>query len=401
VTANGSRPKPLTGIRVLDLTRNLPGPLATLHLADMGADVIRIETLTGDDPVPLSAPFSTSSYPGELLHCALNRNKRSVAIDLKLPEGIAVLRRMVPQTDVIVEGFRPGVVDRLGIGYQQVLAFNSNIVYCSISGYGQTGPYRDWAGHDINYMAIAGVLDQIGADGEAPVVPNLQVGDLLGGSLTAVMAILAALVDVKTGGAGRHLDVSMTDSLLSHSVVALAATFGLGRAPKRGQAALSGGLACYNVYRTKDDRYVAVGALERKFWETLCDRIGRPDLKPKQLATGEEARWVKEQLRSIFSAQTRDYWTRELAAADCCVTPVLDLEEAVRNEQIQARNLLVYEPDNNGNSLHVKLPVKMSDFDATVEKAAPRLGENSEDVLKEAGFSEAEIADLRSRQIIM
>jgi len=271
-----ARPKPLSHVRVLDLTRLLPGPMATLHLADLGANVIRMEPVA-EEGEPEGEGRRTDARG--VLALMLNRNKRAIRVDVKQPAGREILLRLAAESDVLLEGFRPGVADRLGIGYEAARGVNPRIVYCSISGYGQTGPNRLRAGHDINYLACAGVGDQIGVPDGPPAISNLQIGDLLGGSLTAAMGILAALVDAQVHGRGRYIDVSMTDSVMAHAVLALATLTSSGRTAPRGEDLLSGGVPCYNYYRTQDGRYLAVGALEAKFWERLCEAVGRPDLK--------------------------------------------------------------------------------------------------------------------------
>lgn len=279
------RAKPLAGLRVLDLTRLLPGPVATLHLADLGADVIKIEdTGPGDYARSMGARQGETSAFFRLI----NRNKRALRLDLKKAEGVAVFQRLTLSADVVIEGFRPGVMDKLGIGYTALSALNPRLVFCSISGYGQTGPYAQRAGHDINYIGYAGVLDQIGEAGRAPAVPNFQIGDLLGGALTPLVGLLAAVIDARATGRGRQVDVAMTDAVLAHAIFPLTGMLARRAPPPRGADLLSGGVPCYGVYATADGRYMAVGALEWKFWELLCDTLGRPDLKPFHLAFGEK-----------------------------------------------------------------------------------------------------------------
>lgn len=289
---------PLSRIRVLDLTRLLPGPMATRHLADLGAEVTCVR------PPPGESAAALPEFAGRL-EALLDRGKRIVTLDLRGPEGRGEFLRLAAQAQVVVEGFRPGVADRLGIGYEALRAANPRVVYCSISGYGQSGPDAMRAGHDINYMAAAGVA------GNPPVLPQLQPGDLLGGSLTAVTGILAALV----GGAGGYIDVSMTDSLLAHAAVPLAA---------RGARPLSGDLPCYNYYRTRDGRYLAVGALERKFWDRLCDALALPALKPRHVDPSARA-----DLAAVIETRDAAEWVRLLDGVDCCVNLVLSFEEAL------------------------------------------------------------------------
>jgi alpha-methylacyl-CoA racemase len=250
-----------------------------MHLGDLGADVIKIEdTGSGDYARTAGAVHGKTSY-FELV----NRNKRSLTLDLKQAAGVAAFMRLAASADVIVEGFRPGVVDKLGIGYQAVAAINPRIVYCAITGYGQDGPYRDRAGHDLNYLAYSGLLDQIGIAGSAPAIPNFQIGDLLGGSLSALIGLLAGVVDARASGRGRYVDVSMTDAVFAHTLFPLLAVLDRGRAQPRGADLLSGGMPSYGVYATSDGRHLAVSAMEPKFWQTLCDTLDRPDLRPLRL----------------------------------------------------------------------------------------------------------------------
>jgi crotonobetainyl-CoA:carnitine CoA-transferase CaiB-like acyl-CoA transferase len=367
--------------------------MATLHLADLGAKVVRVEPVAGE-----SEPEHAESLPADprgVLALMLNRNKRVIRIDLKQAAGREIFLRLAAQSEVIVEGFRPGVVDRLGIGYQAVCRVNPRIVYCSISGYGQTGPNRLRAGHDINYLACAGVADQIGVSGGPPAIPNLQIGDLLGGSLTAVMGILAALVDAQVHGKGRYIDVSMTDSVLAHAVLALAALTSSGRTTPRGEDLLSGGVPCYNYYRTQDGRYLAVGALEAKFWERLCEALGRPDLKSRQMA-----REVRDELQCIFAARPSDEWLRLLRDVDCCVNVVLTLEEAMAGEQARSRQVVTEtEYPGFGKLALFAPPLRMEDLSFAVE---PRCGgeAQTEEILRDAGCDSREVEAWRSAGVI-
>jgi crotonobetainyl-CoA:carnitine CoA-transferase CaiB-like acyl-CoA transferase len=388
---------PLAGIRVLDLTRLLPGPVATLHLADLGADVIKIEDPgAGDYARSMGAAGARAPGQASAFFRLVNRNKRGLVPDLKRPEGVAVLRRLASSADVLVEGFRPGVMERLGLGYAALACANPRLVYCSITGYGQDGPYRERAGHDINYTGYAGVLDQIGAPGGPPVVPNFQIGDLLGGALAPLVGLLAALVEARERGRGRHVDVAMTDAVLAHAVFPLAALQEQGQPPRRGEALLSGGVPCYGVYATADGRHLAVGALEEKFWQRLCETLGRPDLEPHGLATGAEGARVKGELARIFATRTRAQWSAIFASVDCCVTPVLGISESLDNEQLRARGMVV---DAHGLTQFAP-PFKLSGFDFAVRRPAPAPGEHTEEILREAGYVESEIDRLRADGII-
>jgi crotonobetainyl-CoA:carnitine CoA-transferase CaiB-like acyl-CoA transferase len=384
--------RPLAAIRVLDLTRLLPGPMCTLHLADLGADVIKVE-----DPQIGDYARELGVVAGEVssLYTQLNRNKRSVALDFKLASARDVFLRLAARADVIVEGFRPGIVAKLGVGYDAVHAINPRIVYCSISGYGQTGPYRDRAGHDINYVAYAGVLDQIGVADGPPALSNLPIGDLLGGALTASTAILAALLAAKLNGEGCYIDTAMAESTLAHGVFALHALNTQGHSAPRGEDMVSGRAASYGVYRTRDHRWLAVGALERKFWDLVCDTLERPDLKPFHTATGEEGQATRRLLEAIFARETLAHWVEKFAGVDCCVAPVLTVDEAITNEQFVARDMIVR--DAQGRPQFAS-PFKLSNAPFTIVRPAPRLGEHTDEVLREAGLSGEEIAALNTAQ---
>jgi crotonobetainyl-CoA:carnitine CoA-transferase CaiB-like acyl-CoA transferase len=325
----------------------------------------------------------------------LNRNKRAIRLDLKQARGRDAFLRLARRADVVVEGFRPGVVARLGVGYDAVSALNPRIVYCSISGYGQDGPYAQRAGHDINYIGYAGIGDQIGTR-ESPVVPNFQIADLLGGALVPAMGILAALLDARSSGRGRYVDASMTDAALAHAVFPLLGLLEQGKAPARGTGMLDGGLPCYNVYRTKDGNFLAVGALEHRFWMNLCDILGTPDLKDKHLVYGADAEPVKARLAAIFATRTRKDWAEALAGADCCVSPVLTIDEALADEQLRARRMIV----DSGGVTQLALPLKLSEFEFGIERNAPAPGEHTGEILREAGFGDAEIAAMRNEGVI-
>ncbi len=386
--------QPLAGLKVLDLTRLLPGPVCTLHLADLGADVIKIEdTGVGD----YARTLGVGAAPGEdsYFFRIVNRNKRALRLDLKQPEGVEVFLRLAGDADVIVESFRPGVVDKLGVGYETVRAINPRVVYCAITGYGRDGPWRDKAGHDINYVATAGLLDQIGTAGGPPALPNFQIGDLLGGAMTAVAGILAALVGARTTGRGRFVDISMTDAVFAHAYSPLLTTLVAGRTAPRGEDLLSGALPGYGLYRTADDRYMAVGALEAKFWDLFCATMARPDLQPFGFVS-DRAAWVRAELAADFARQPLAYWTEKFAASDCGVTPVLEFTEALAHPQLQARGMVV---EADGLTQFAP-PFGLSDYDFAIRRPAPAVGADSEAILREAGYVETDIVRLRRQGII-
>ncbi|HSV53517.1 MAG TPA: CaiB/BaiF CoA-transferase family protein [Burkholderiaceae bacterium] len=377
---------PLAGVRVLDLTRLLPGPMSTLHLADLGADVVKIEDLGAGD------------YAAASVRALVNRNKRAIRIDLKQAAGTAALLRLCRDADVLVEGFRPGVMQRLGLGYEAVAAVNPRIVYCSLSGFGQTGPLRDMPAHDLNYAALTGVADQIGTAND-PALSNLPVADLLGGTMTAVMGILAALFDAARSGRGRHVDIAIADGVLAHAVLPLAALNQHGKLAPAGQGTLTGALACYGLYRTADARHVAVGALERKFWDALCLRLARPDLatlhRTGNAATEER---LRTELAAIFGSRPLAHWAALFDDGQACVTPVLRLDEALDHAHFQARGMPLRAAADGPTEF--ACPVKMSGFEFTVRHTAPEPGQHTDEILREAGFDACELAALRAAAAI-
>lgn len=396
---------PLAGIRILDLTRLLPGPVCTLHLADLGADVIKIEDTGAGD------------YANPALRRLVQRNKRALQLDLKHPDGVAVLRRLARDADALVESFRPGVMDRLGAGYAELHALNPRLVYCSITGYGQTGPYRDEPGHDLNYCALAGVTDQIGLHGDALALSNVPIADLLGGSMPAALGIVAALFDAARTGRGRHVDVAIADGMLAHALIPMMSLARHGRTLPAGGDRLSGALPCYGLYRTADGRQLAVAALERKFWDRFCEVIGRDDLKPLHLPEDEAtARAVRAQLAGLIATRTLAEWERRFAGTHCCVTPVLKLEEALQHPHFAARGMVAHagkdddddgadnNADNNADdgdaAAQFAQPVRMSGYRFAVERAAPAPGQHTDEILAELGFDDAERAALRREGVV-
>ena len=373
---------PLRGVRVLDLTRLVPGPVCTQHLADLGADVVKVEDTGAGD------------YAPPALRALVNRNKRGLQLDLKQPDGAAALLLLARKADVVVEGFRPGAMGRLGLGYAAVAAVNPRIVYCSITGYGQSGPYRDRPGHDLNYCGHVGVADQIGVGADTLALSNLPIADLMGGALTAAMGILAALFDAARTGRGRHLDIAMADGALAHAVMPLATLAAHGGTRRAGGDTLTGGLACYALYRTGDDRFLAVGALERKFWDALCDVIERADLKHLHRIgdAAAEAR-VRNELAAIFGARPLAHWEARFARADCCVSPVHTLEEALADPHFRSRGMVLESVHPTVGALtQLACPVKMSRHAFALQRHAPQPGEHTVELLREAGCSEDTIA---------
>ena len=386
-TAGIALPPPLEGVRVLDLSRLLPGPMCTHYLADLGADVVKVEDLREGDyaralPTAVGAARTPTTW-----YRAINRNKRSIAIDLKRDAGRRAFLALAQRADVVVEGFRPGVVQGLRIDYETVAARNPRIVYCALSGYGQTGPRARTAGHDINYLGYAGVLDATGQKGGRPALANVQIADLLGGAASAAIGILGALFGAARSGRGRYVDVAMADAVLAHEVVALGALADGGRVAARGDDLLTGGVPCYAVYETRDGRWLAVGALEAKFWRALCRTIGREDLVAAQFATGEAGERAREALAAVLATRTRDEWTSVFAGVDCCVSPVLTFAEALADPQFTARGMV----RGVEGARAFAPPFALTPPVERPMREAPAHGEHGRDVLREAGYDAAAI----------
>jgi alpha-methylacyl-CoA racemase len=381
---------PLQGLRVLDLSRLLPGPYATLVLADLGADVVKLEDPAGGDYLRWMPPMAGEQ--SGWFH-ALNRNKRSLSLDLRRPEGPGVLLRLARSFDVVVESFRPGVLDRLGVGYEALRRENPRIVLCSISGYGQDGPYRDRAGHDIDYVALAGVL-AVNGPPDRPVPLGVQVADVAGGSWPAVAGILAARPSSAATGRGAHVDIAMAEGALAMLALQQGAADARGTPLRRGGEQLNGGSACYAVYRAKDGGFVALGALEPKFFRAFCEAVGRPELADRQF-DGEGA-GPRAEVAAVFASRTRAEWGAFAERHDVCVMPVLEGDEPRQDPQLILRGSFLEVPTPwEGRSMPgLASPVRMRGVEAPL-RPAPRLGADSDAVLSECGFDAGEVAALR------
>lgn len=388
---------PLAGVRVLDLSRLLPGGYASQMLADLGADVLKIEEPGLGDYARTMPPFAGSAGTVGQAFLAVNREKRSAALNLKHPDGREALLRLVEHADVLLESYRPGVMARLGLDYEALHARNPQLVVCSISGYGQDGPYSQRAGHDLNYIGYAGLLAHLARPGEPPVLPGAQFADIAGGSLMAVSGILAGLVGRATTGEGRYVDVSMTDGALS--LLPLLATRVLNGTPEPtpGEAELTGALPGYNIYETADGRYLTVAALEPKFFANLCERLGRPDLAAHQFPsdTADRDATIAE-LAAIFRTKTRAEWLTELADADVCVGPVNTIGEALADPQLRARGMTVHGSygDDHGEGDALRYTPLVSDAPFALRHGLPPLGADTAAALAEAGYSADEIQTL-------
>lgn len=384
----------LQGVRVLDLSRLLPGGFCSLLLADAGADVIKVEDTGMGDYVRWSPPYYGGDEQQGLgtrsaLYLSLNRGKRSIRLDLKSDGGREALLRLAEDADVVLESFRPGVLDRLGCGYEALRERNPRIVYCAITGYGQSGPNTARAGHDTNYLALGGILGLTGQAGGPPIQAAGQIADLGGGALMGVFGILAALWERERSGKGQLVDVSMTDGAQSWLAMAAAAFLADGRVPRRGEEALNGGIACYVPYECADG-WVSVGALEPKFWQAFCNGVERPDLVEHQFAKpGSEAH---ARIAEVFRARTKAEWAAFNDEHDCCIEPVLDLDEALDSQLTREREMVVeVEQPQIGTVRLLGMPVKFSRTPGDATRPAPALGEHTAEILREAGFADREL----------
>jgi crotonobetainyl-CoA:carnitine CoA-transferase CaiB-like acyl-CoA transferase len=396
--------RPLEGLRVLDLTRLLPGGFCTLLLADLGADVLKIEDTAGGDYIRWMPPYyggdaERANGTASAYFLGLNRNKRSLKLDLKHDEGREILLRLAEDHDVLVESFRPGVMDRLGVGFEALQKRNPRLVYCAISGYGQNSPLRDRSGHDTNYLALAGLLGLTGRRDGPPVQSAGQIADLGGGGLMAAIGILAALRESERSGAGQVVDISMTDGATSWLAMVIARFFCERELPERGNLELAGGILCYFPYKTKDGRWVSLGALEPKFWHNWCDGVGRPELKEKQFEHPSSDAGKK--VAAIFRRRTRDEWETFAGEHDCCLEPVLDLDEALAHEQAIARGTVIeLDQPGIGPVRQAGFPITLSRTPAAVQRPAPGLGEQTDEVLAAIGYDADRIAALRAEGVV-
>ncbi|MGA9875110.1 MAG: CaiB/BaiF CoA-transferase family protein [Solirubrobacteraceae bacterium] len=399
---------PLEGIRVLDLSRLLPGGFCSLLLADFGAEVLKVEDTGAGDYIRWAPPYYEGAHDSakSAMFLSLNRNKRSIRIDLKQEAGREVLLKLVREHDVVLESFRPGVLDRLGVGYKRMREENPGLVYCAISGYGQTGPKRDASGHDMNYLGLIGLLGLSGERGGPPVQSEGQIADLGGGALMAAFGIMAALRErdgssARNGiaahdgsGLGQQVDVSMADGALSWLAMVAGRHFADGEVPKRGEQLLAGAVICYRPYECADG-WVTLGALEPKFWQAWCRGVAREELIEKQFERpGSEAHG---QVVDIFKGRSRDQWAQFATEHDCCLEPVLDLDEALDSELVRAREMVVEldQPGVDGGVRQLGIPIKLGRTPGAHDRLpGPALGEHTEQVLRAAGYSDKQIAQL-------
>jgi crotonobetainyl-CoA:carnitine CoA-transferase CaiB-like acyl-CoA transferase len=377
----------LTGVTVLDLSRLLPGPYCSMILADHGAQVIAIE--------------DKKQYAADGLYLpTVNRNKKHMTLDLKPVAGKAVFQRLLESADVVIEGFRPGVTKRLGIDYDTLCKAKDDIIYCSITGYGQTGLFKDRPGHDVNYLGYAGVLNLMGQAGQPPLIPGVQIADIAGGGMNAAIGIILALFAREKTGRGQYIDISMTDSMLSLLPVAQYWMDLTGEPPARGDNMLSHRYACYNTYETLDGRYIAVGALEGRFWKSLCQKLGFEAYAKLQLDDDRRAEIISA-FRKTFLTKTMAQWEEELGGLDLCVSGVSTVDEALSAPLFRQREMSVELPEKNGKpQTAIGVPVKLSETPGSIRTPPVEFGQNTKEVLNQYGYSEEEINQLAEQDII-
>lgn len=381
-------------MRIIDLSRLLAGGYCTLLLSDLGADVVKVEEPGRGDYVRWTPPVVDGASAA---HRALNRGKRSITLNLKHPQGAALLRRLAAKADVLVESFRPGVMDRLGIGYAPLSAENPSLVYCAITGFGQDGPYRDLVGHDINYIGYGGLLSMAEQSSGEPVLPGVQIADLGGGGTLGAVGVLAALFQRSQTGQGQFVDTSMLDGVVSWLSIHAGAALALGRTPEKGGPPLGGGLACYRTYRTRDGLHLTVGALEPQFWGALCEALGCPELVPDQYGPAERQGEMADRLDAIFGERDRDEWVGLLSRVQACVGPVNDVLEALSDPQVRYRGMVA---EVGGQAVGPGPPIKLSGFDPGPLRPAPALGEHTEEILAELGVRSEELSGLKTVGVI-
>lgn len=390
---------PLVGVKVLDLTRLLPGPLATQMLADLGAEVIKIED-------PKAPDYTRHFFPQKggmaISYIAINRGKKSLAIDLKSEKGRQIFYDLAKDADIVLDSFRPGVLAKMSLDYDTVKQINPRIIYVAITGYGQTGPYAQSAGHDINYIGYTGLLALNGTREGGPVMPGAQIADIAGGAYPTVIACLSALLARGTTGKGQLVDVAMTDCTLPLMSMSLVETLNFGQHFGREEPFLSGGLAHYNIYRCADGEHIALGSLEPKFWQGFCMLINKPDWIARMLPQAETISALKKDLTELFLTKTRDEWVALAAQADICLTPILNPHEVEDNEHIRERGLIATsEHPEYGTVKGINQPIKFGGTPTKPGWAAAKMGEDNNDILLDMGFSEEDIASLRAEKIIV
>lgn len=385
----------LSQLNILDFSTLLPGPYASLMLADMGANVLRIESPTRPDLVRALPPLDASGQSAA--HSYLNRNKQAIALDLKQPAALDIVKKLLDKYDIVLEQFRPGVMQRLGLGYEQLREINPRVIYCSITGYGQTGPLKDRAGHDINYLALSGVADYSRRQGEKPVPQGVQIADIAGGSHHAVMGILAAVIEREHTGLGQHVDISMTDCAFSLNAMFASGYLGGQIEPQAESTMLNGG-SFYDYYETSDGRYMSVGSLEPPFLMQLCQTLNiQQHIGKAGSQKSDEVAEFKDVMRDAFLQHDFKHWCQVFETLDCCVEPVLSFAEAACSAQAQERQWVKAAHVNEKEIKQLTNPIMK---DHGIQNTGGKIGAHTQNILKDLGFSPLEIEQLKQHKVI-
>jgi len=392
-------PMALDGIRVLDLSRLAPGPYCSMLLADFGADVILVEPVPGASAKLAGPSGASESAQRAAAYNALARGKRSIALNLKEPEAREIFYALAKDADVVLEGFRPGVVQRLGVDYETIRALNPRIVYCSLSGFGQTGPYANLVGHDINYIAIGGALGVTGRPGTPPAIPINLIADFAGGGLFAAFAICVALLARDRTGEGQYIDMAMTDGVLSLMTMAFTQYFANGTIIRPGEYLLNGGVPWYDTYQCADGRWFSIGSIEPHFYEALCRVLGCEEFLGRQYDASSYPA-MRERFAAVFRTKTADEWMEIMSQHDICAAPVLEMDRVVQNPHNLARNMVVEVDSPVGPVKQIGVAPKLSKTPGHVRHAGPVLGQHTEAILTELGYAPERIAELRERRVI-
>jgi len=390
----------LDHIRVLDLTTLLPGPFATSILADFGAEVIKIEPPNRPDLMRALPPLIGDSKSAERMSAifhSLNRNKKSLTLNLKEEDGQLIFKNLVKTADVLIEQFRPGVMKRFKLDYPVLKTINPNLIYCSITGYGQNGPYSQRVGHDLNYIGVSGMASLTGID--EPLPQGAQVADIGAGSMNAVVGVLIALIVREKTFQGQYIDISMTDGTLPWLQIPLVSYLASGERRTRGQHEVSGGLASYNIYKCKDGKYLTIGALEPKFYKALCKALDRRDLNRYYMNPGKQS-YLKQQFQQIFLTKDQDTWLEELGAKEVCVAPMNELWDVENDPQIKFRNMIVKMVTSQGIIKQIAPAIRLSETPASIRTTAPSFGEHTVEILEELGYSSTQIETYKAKRII-
>jgi len=391
---------PLEGIKVLDLSRLAPGPFCSMLLGDMGADVLLVEAPADGKLAPALGGGRGPDAERMAAYNALSRNKRSIVLNLREQDAREIFYKLAATADVVLEGFRPGVVKRLGVDYDTVKQRNPRIVYCSLSGYGQTGPYSQLVGHDINYISVGGALGMIGWPDTPPAIPMNIIADFAGGGLHAAYGILAALFARERTGKGQYVDIAMSDGVLYLLASLTGGVLAGGSSPGRGATVLNGSVPHYNVYQCKDGGWISLGSLEPHFFVNLCKVMGREDFIPHQYDASKRQE-IFGHFRAQFMTKTRDEWFEILKQTDICAAPVYSLEESLNDPHNRARDMVVeVEHPAFGRIPQVGVGTKLSETPGSVRSTAPTPGQHTDDVLTSLGYDAATISSLRARGVV-